>query len=195
MENKLYENGFQDEPWDEMLDGRLIIMSPRPVLNHTRVTERITSVFQRFLKNKSCEAFGDGVDVYLTEKDRVVPDALIVCDKNIVKKTGVYGAPDLIVEVLSPSTAKRDRGYKKNLYEKCGVREYWIVEFETRSIEAYLLKDGKYELDEVYSVIPDYLLEVMTEEDKNKIRREFRTSVIPEIIVNIDEIFDGLILH
>ena len=60
--------------------------------------------------------------------------------------------PDLVVEVLSPSSAKKDRGYKKDLYEKTGVQEYWIVEPALRSIATYLLTDGKYRLNDIYAL-------------------------------------------
>lgn len=65
---------------------------------------------------------------------------MVVCNKDIIKKDGVHGVPDLIVEVISPSTAKKDKGYKKDLYETCGVKEYWLVDTDNRSIEVYLLK-------------------------------------------------------
>ena len=93
---------------------------------------------------KTCKAFNDGPDVYLTEEDRVIPDAMIICNKDIIKPNGIHGTPDLIAEVLSPSTAKKDRGYKKDLYERSGVKEYWIVAPTMRSIEAYLLTDGPF---------------------------------------------------
>ena len=70
---------------------------------------------------------------------------------------GIHGVPDLIVEVLSHGTEKKDRGYKKDLYEKCGVREYWLVDTENQTVEVYLLKNEKFVLDEVYKVFPDYV--------------------------------------
>ena len=79
-------------------------------------------------------------DVHLSENDCVIPDVMIVCNSDIIKDNAIYGAPDLIVEVLSPGTEKRDRGYKKDLYERCGVREYWIVDPVSLTVEVYLLK-------------------------------------------------------
>lgn len=95
---------------------------------------------------------GDGTDVYLSDNDRVIPDVMIVWNRDIIKKDGIHGTPDLIVEVLSPSTAKNDKGYKKELHEKSGVKEYWIIDPVMRSIETYLLADGKYVLDEFYAL-------------------------------------------
>ena len=132
---------YQAEPWEEKLNGQIILMSPRPSVNHNQLIGNIYHIFRSYLKGKACKAFTDGVDVFLTDKDNVIPDAMIVCNKDIIKPDGIHGAPDLVVEVLSPSTAKNDRGYKKDLYEAAGVKEYWIVDPTMRSIEAYLLSD------------------------------------------------------
>ena len=157
---------YQDEIRDELIDGKLVAMSPRPVVNHNRIAFRIAHLFENYLEGRKCIALADGVDVHLTEKDIFVPDMMVVCEREKIKYDGVYGAPDLVVEVLSPSTAKRDKGYKKDVYEKCGVREYWLVEPVGKSIEVYLLKDGDYVLDEVYTVYPEAHLESMSEEDQ-----------------------------
>ncbi len=180
---------YQEEVREELLDGRIIAMSPRPTVNHNMIAFTIARIFGNFLEGKSCIAFSDGVDVFLTENDRVIPDVMIVCDKNKIQKSGIHGTPDLVVEVLSPSTAKVDRGYKKSLYERCGVKEYWIVEPEARSIEVYLLNDGKFILDEVYSVFPEYLTERMTEEEKSKIMYEIKTSLYSDLTVRLEKVF------
>jgi len=112
---------YQEEPREELLHGEIYMMSS-PSVNHSQTASNIYYALRSFLKGKPCRAFNDGVDVFLTENDRAIPDAMIVCDKTIIKNNGVHGAPDLVVEVLSPSTAKNDRGYKKELYEKSGVK-------------------------------------------------------------------------
>ena len=114
---------YQDEIRDELIDGKLVAMSPRPVVNHNRIAFRIAHLFENYLEGRKCIALADGVDVHLTEKDIFVPDMMVVCEREKIKYDGVYGAPDLVVEVLSPSTAKRDKGYKKDVYEICVVRE------------------------------------------------------------------------
>ena len=114
---------FQEDIWEEILNGKIIAMSPRPSVNHNIVMTNIYNIFTNYLEGNTCEAFTGGIDVHLTEKDTVIPDVMIVCNKEIIKKDGIYGAPDLIVEVLSPGTAKNDRGYKRDLYGKCGVKE------------------------------------------------------------------------
>ena len=184
---------FQEEVWEELLDGKIVAMSPRPGVNHNIVAGNICHIFGNFAARKASFVFSTSVYAYLTKKDRVMPDVKIVCDKEIIKEDGIHGAPDLIVEVLSPSTAKNDRGYKKKLYEKCGVKEYWLVDIESRSIEVYLLKDGQFDLDEVYSIFPDYLIGKMTEEEKSKIAKEFKTSLFPELTIVLEEVFENLI--
>ena len=129
---------YQEEPREELLGGRIYMMSS-PTVNHSQIASNIYYAFRSYLKGKTCRPFNDGVDVYLTENDRVIPDAMIVCNKNIIRLDGIHGAPDLVVEVLSPGTAKNDRGYKKNLYETAGVKEYWIVDPISHSIEVYIL--------------------------------------------------------
>lgn len=182
------------EAWEECYDGKILAMSPRPVINHNIVSGNIFHIFRSFLKGKACKAFDDGVEVHLDAgKDWVIPDATIVCNREIIRQNGIYGAPELVVEVLSPSTAKNDRGRKKMLYEKAGVREYWIVETAAQSVEVYLLKDGAFQLDEVYSVYPEAILEKMTDEEKRAVKTEFYTSVIPELAVRLADVFDGLI--
>ena len=105
----------QEEIRDEMLNGKVVLMFPRATVNHNRALLNIARIFVNRLDGKPCEDFSDGTDVYLTEKDRVIPDVMIICKKEIIKRKGIFGVPDLIVEVLSPGTEKRDRGYKKDL--------------------------------------------------------------------------------
>ena len=129
---------------EELLDGKTVALAS-PTINHYRVCRNVLREIERNLAGRqgNCEAFGEGIDVYL-KNDIVIPDALLVCDKNIIKNRGIMGVPDLIVEVLSPGTEMRDRGYKKELYERCGVKEYWILDINRRAVEEYILIDGKY---------------------------------------------------
>jgi len=166
---------YQDNVWEELIDGVIVAMSPRPSPRHYITADNIYGIFKKFLAGKPCKAYMDAFDVHLTEKDIVIPDVLILCDKDKLKKDGIHGAPDLIVEVLSPNTAKRDKGYKKDLYEKCGVKEYWIADPENRLIEVYLPdKNGKYVLADVYY------------------EHEFKTSLFDGLIINTEEVFEGL---
>lgn len=180
---------YQEEPREEMLGGKIYMMSS-PSVNHSTIAFNIYYAFRTYLKEKTCRAFGDGVDVYLTEEDRVIPDAMIVCNKDLIQMDGIHGAPDLAVEILSPSTAKNDRGRKKDLYEKSGVKEYWIVDPTMRSIEAYLLSDGKYTLDEFYGLFPDFLA---TEKERAESKKEIPVSLYSDFCIPLEEIFQNLL--
>ena len=144
---------YQEEPREELLNGKIFMMSS-PSVNHYQITFNIVSAFQSYLKGKNCRAFGDGVDVYLTEEDRVIPDAMIVCNKDSIQKNGIHGTPELIVEVLSPSTAKNDKGYKKDLYESVGVREYWIVDPEKQRVMVYGFENDTVEQYDFEETVP-----------------------------------------
>lgn len=181
---------YQEELWDEMLDGKVVFMSPRPAVNHNIVLGNIYRILANYLEGKKCIPFADGTDVYLSEKNRVVPDAMIVCNRDIIKRNGIHGTPDLIVEVISPGTRSRDRGYKKELYEKHGVREYWIVEPEAQAIEVYLLKDGKFVLDEVYQIFPDYI--ELSDDEKVQYKSNVKVSLYDDLYIPLEKIFYNL---
>ena len=180
---------FEEEPWDEVIDGKLVAMSPRPTTAHNIIASNIAIMLGLFFRHRKCTPFADGEDLYLTEKDRFVPDGMVVCDPKKIKASGVYGAPDLVIEILSPGTAKRDRTYKKDAYEKSGVREYWIISPREKSVEQYLLQDGKLVLHDLLSVYPDYLLEKMTEEERGRVRTAFPCGIFPELTVSLEEVF------
>lgn len=180
---------YQEEFREELLNGKISMMSS-PSVNHNRVAGNIYTIFRNYLKGKSCEAFSDGVDVYLSNKDRVIPDGVIICNKDIIRMDGIHGAPDLVVEILSPSTAKNDKGYKKDLYEKSGIKEYWIVDPNMRSIEAYLLSDGKYTLDGFYGLFPDAF--GITEKERAESKKEIWVSLYDDFCIPLKEIFQNL---
>lgn len=184
---------YQDEIWEELIDGEIVAMSPRPVFNHSRIAGQIYKLFDSYLKGKKCTAIPDGFDLYLSEKDRFIPDMMVVCDREKIKNSGVYGAPDLVVEVLSPSTTKRDRGNKMRTYERCGVREYWIVSPKEKTIEQYVLQEGAFVLHNTYSVYQDYELQKMTPEEKAAALAPLKCWLFDDLEINLEDIFNGLL--
>ena len=86
---------YQEELRDEMLNGKVVLMSPRPAVNHNLAMGNIYRAFANRLDGKKCLPFADGTDVYLTEKDRVVPDVMIICKKEIIKRNGIHGDSNL----------------------------------------------------------------------------------------------------
>ncbi len=181
---------YQDDVWEELIDGVTVAMSPRPATDHNQVTYNLYPIFSGYLKGKVCRYFGDGMDLYLTEKDRFVPDGMVVCDPDKVKGNGVYGAPDLVVEVLSPSTVKRDRGYKRQVYEQCGVKEYWIVNPKDRSIEIYCLKSGRLEFDNIFALYHESDLCKHTQEERDALPKTFKCSLFDDLDISIEDVFD-----
>ena len=86
-----------DEICDELINGEIVMMTPRPAVNHNIIAGNIYTIFNVYLRGKSCMSFGDGVDLYLNDKNRFVPDGMIVCDRSKIKADGVHGAPDLVI--------------------------------------------------------------------------------------------------
>lgn len=180
---------YQDEPWEELIDGKIVAMSPRPSLSHYHVCFNIARIFEEYLWGKRCTPYGDGVDLYLSEKEQFIPDGMVVCDPSKIRPDGVHGAPDLVVEVLSPSTAKYDHGHKKDVYEASGVQEYWIVNPADKTVEQYLLQDGKFVLHEVYAVHPDWWLEKLKPEERAAIPTSFKCSLFDDLDIELEEVF------
>lgn len=105
-----------------------------------------------------------------------------------VKRT-IDGVPDMVAEIFSRSTMKRDIGIKKDIYERNGVKEYWIINPWSESIEVYLLKNGKYELDDVYHNYSDAELNELTAEERAEIKFEVPVGVLDGFKVKIKNIF------
>ena len=150
-----------DDKRRELIKGFIHLMSAPNEL-HARISFNWgfwTSAFVRKHKGK-CRIYHAPFDVRLplhgSKEDNkiydvVQPDICVICDLSKLDERGCIGAPDLIVEVLSPSTLKYDWNYKFNLYEAAGVREYWIVDPIAKVVNAFLLQpDGKYDLGTVY---------------------------------------------
>ena len=97
--------------------------------------------------------------------------------------------PDMVVEILSKSTRNKDLGIKKDTYEAQGVREYWIIDPWSKSIDVYLLRDGKYALDDVYVVFDENDMALLTEEEKAAIKYEVPVSILDGLTIRLDYIF------
>ena len=126
-------------------------MSPAPNLQHQAISGNLNWELRAFLKPKAqCQIFYAPVDVYLADDTVVQPDIIVVCDPGKLEKKGCVGAPDLVVEILSPSTAKTDWKDKYALYEETAVREYWIVNPDDKLLHVFRLTDGTFALTGTY---------------------------------------------
>ena len=171
----------------EVINGKVYMMA-KPTTSHAKIQRNILGIFDRYLDGKRCEAFSE-VDVFFDEDDNFVPDVMIVCNPDIVEERAIYGTPDLVVEILSPSTASRDRMEKFAAYEKYGVKEYWIVSPYDKRVEVYLRKDDRLVLDNVYSIYRDFEWEVLTEEQKAAVKQAIKVSLYDDFEVQLKDIF------
>jgi Uma2 family endonuclease len=140
----------------ELFRGKLMRMSPAPRRLHQTVAGNIFGPIQRFLRKKPCNVYISPFDVRLPKKsdtsDKAIytvvqPDISIICDQSKLDERGCIGAPDTIIEILSPGNVDRDLKKKFDLYEEHGVPEYWIVAPGIKNVTVYLLNGaGKYEL-------------------------------------------------
>jgi Uma2 family endonuclease len=130
-----YRTWPDEERW-ELIDGVAWAMSPAPIRYHQRIAGRFFTKLDVFLEGKDCRAYIAPFDVLLPRGDEpdddvdcvVQPDVVVYCDRSKLTRAGARGAPDLALEVLSPSTSKKDQREKFGLYERTGVREYWVAD-------------------------------------------------------------------
>ena len=197
MNNLAYIDDRAVKEKTELIDGKIYMMSPRPRITHALASGNIFREFSLNLRGKKCTAFCDGVDVFLDDKNRFVPDAMIVCNPDIIKEDGIHGAPDLVVEVLSKTSAQRDKGRKREIYAKAGVKEYWIVDTWGKYIEVYYNQNDWLVLDSPYfyyteeekrenEALPD------GDKDKVKILDTIKLSVSNNFEVELKYLFEKI---
>ena len=143
---------FQDKL--ELFKGKISQMSPAPNRYHQVVSGNLQGILWSAFKNHSCNLYAAPFDVRLLDKKKstenkdiftvVQPDLCVVCDENKLDDRGCIGAPELIIEILSPGNSKKEMKYKFDLYEEAGVLEYWIVNPENRTILIYILKENEF---------------------------------------------------
>ena len=136
----------------ELFKGRIFKMSPAPSSSHQQISLKVTRKLDNFFLNTTCSLYVAPFDVRLvkikTNDTKVLtvvqPDLCVICDIDKLDEKGCNGAPDLIVEILSPGNSKKEMGIKFDLYEENGVKEYWIVEAAEKSIFIYTLQNEKF---------------------------------------------------
>jgi len=182
-DNELYCYGdyltWPDDVRYELIDGHAYLMSPGPDLPHQDIAGEIYRQTANALSGKTCRAFIAPLDVRLPKQNEpdaqtdtvVQPDVMVVCDSDKLDRRGVRGAPDWIVEVLSPSTAGHDQIKKRSLYERHGVREYWLVHPIDRVLTVYRLQDGEYGMPQL-----------------SQLEGETAVGILPEIVIRWDEL-------
>ena len=158
----------------ELIEGELV-MVPSPNEYHQRISGRLEFILRAFVEDKNLGRVYDApFDVVFSEEDVVQPDILFVSKErfSIITEEEIRGAPDLVVEIFSPATAERDRTYKKTLYARHGVKEYWIVDPEEKTIKVMALGKAGFESSGSYGK-----------------RDTLRTSTFPGLAINLSEVF------
>lgn len=169
--------------WDgeerfELIDGDAVMLAA-PSSVHQWISGGLFGQLYTYLRGKKCRVFAAPFSVRPFEKDGdlpedvrtvVEPDLSVVCDLSKIDSHGCKGAPDLIIEILSPSTARMDRFIKYDLYQRAGVREYWIVDPDTRTVQVYTLEDGRYHAAELFT-------------------DTVRAGVLEECVIDLKEVF------
>ena len=151
---------WPEEARYELIDGEAFLMAPAPLIEHQIIAGEIFRQLANALDGQACTPFVAPVDVRLPRADEadeaidtvVQPDVLVVCDPSKIDRRGVRGAPDWLLEVLSPSTAAHDQIAKRRTYERAGVREYWLVHPSDRTLTVYVLDNGQYGRPEIYEL-------------------------------------------
>ncbi len=173
---------------DEKINGVIYNMSPAPGYKHGIINNNINTIIKQNLKHSLCLVFMENLDFKYhpdINDDYLCPDIMIVCDRTHLKGSFYSGVPKMIVETLGPSTAKRDRTEKKDIYEQAGVEEYWIVSPQG-SVEIYYLENRKYILEQIYMLQND------KEDAEYNAEQEIFLRVFPHIKMTLGEIFEGL---
>ena len=134
-------------------------MSPAPKRKHADASVNLEYVLLQYFEDKNCKVYDAPFDVRLPVQNLkkpnqiytvIQPDICVVCDLTKLDDNGCLGAPDWVIEITSPRTAKKDFNEKFNLYEEAGVREYWIIQPKEQAVNVYTLEDGQYALVDVY---------------------------------------------
>ena len=160
----------------ELIKGRVFKMSPAPAVKHQKVSRELSLQLGTFFKHTNCQMFTAPFDVRLTDKRKkskkdedittvFQPDLCVICDENKLDERGCIGAPDLIIEILSPSNSSKEMKNKYELYEENGVKEYWVVDYTHQTILIYILENNTYKSLKPYTsedVVQSYLFPKLT---------------------------------
>jgi Uma2 family endonuclease len=160
---------WPDDVRYELINGEAYAMAPAPTRTHQLLVGELFSQVYNALRGKPCQPFVAPFDVRLPRADEaddrvdtvVQPDVLVVCDPAKVDERGVRGAPDWVAEVISPSSAAHDQITKRDLYERAGVQEYWLLHPTDRLVTVYRLEGGRYGRPEISEMKGDLAIGVL----------------------------------
>ncbi|MCE7061003.1 Uma2 family endonuclease [Dyadobacter sp. CY343] len=166
----------------EIIRGKIFRMSPAPNTAHQRISTRLLGALYIHFKGSSCDLFSAPFDVRLFDTKRsdlsnqdiytvVQPDLCIVCDSKKLDSRGCIGAPDLMIEILSPGNSEKEMNSKFKLYQDCGVREYWIVDPQKSAVLIYVLNE-----ESKYVGLPPAM-------------HSLSSTIFPDLKIDLEEVF------
>ncbi len=164
----------------ELIKGKIFKMSPAPGSVHQRLSLRLGRWIGNYLEGKKCEAFIAPFDVRLPRRSAdnkeiftvVQPDVCVICDSKKVDEKGCIGAPDIVVEILSPGNNKKELQNKYEVYEDAGVLEYWIIQPTEKTFFKYTLTEGRFQASKLLTI-----------------GNEVTTPILPGFVLSLDELF------
>jgi Uma2 family endonuclease len=168
----------------ELINGKVFKMSPAPSRVHQEVSINLLNPLINFLKGKPCKVYAAPFDVRFPKESKadknvftvLQPDICVICDKSKLDARGCIGAPDLVIEILSPGNSKMELLNKYKVYEEFGVKEYWVVSQSDQNILIYTLNDmGKFQPSKIFTL-----------------SEKITSSVLPGFELILDDVFDDL---
>lgn len=181
------------ETFYEIIRGKKVLY-PSGTIEENLVTGNLLMLFAMHVKNKRLGFIFLHLVTELPDGNIVIPDLMFfdkTQEKIVVENPydRFRGVPDMVAEIFSRSTMKRDISVKKDIYERNGIKEYWIINPWSESIEVYLLRDGKYFLDNLYQNYSENELAELTEEERAEVKMEIPVAVLDDFKVKIRNIF------
>lgn len=168
----------------EKINGVIFNMSPSAGFMHSQINGNIYHAIRRQIKGSICVVSMENLDLYLSDDEYLIPDIMLICDRQSIKNDKYKGVPRFVVETLSPRTALRDRTIKPEKYAELGVDEYWIVSPKERSVEIYYLEGDRYQLKD------SYILEEDEKDENYNAGKILSLRAMPAITIALAEIFD-----
>jgi Uma2 family endonuclease len=165
----------------ELINGKVFRMSPAPYTIHQEISGNIFAAFHGYLKGNTCKVYHAPFDVRFPKESKadkdiytvLQPDISVICSPLKIDKRGCIGAPDLVIEILSPGNNMKELLNKYNVYEEFGVKEYWIVSPEEKTLLKYTLdKQGKYQPSKLFTL-----------------SEKVYTEILPGFELDLDEVF------
>ncbi len=168
----------------EKIDGVVFNMSPSPGFMHSQINGNIYHAIKTQIKNSVCLVTMENLDLYLSDDEYLIPDIMLICDRQRIKNDKYKGVPRFVAETISPRTAFRDRTLKMEKYAKLGIDEYWIVSPKERSVEVYYLDGDRYQLNK------SYILEEDEKDENYNADVVLALKAMPAVTIGLQEIFD-----